>query len=205
MIYKMNGEQNNLSPMDDLISALKQYVSLNHDDTELIKNLFAIKELKKTESLIKPGNICNHFAFINKGLFKHSIIDNTGEEKIIYFSSDQEFVCDYESFIGRAKSKKSITAIEDTTITYITYDNMQHFYGNVSTGERFGRLYLEKIYNKVINHIISMHTDSAEQIYLNFLSSYQHIQMRIPQYLIASFVGVTPQSLSRIRKKLVGK
>lgn len=191
--------------MDGLISALKQYVSLNQDDIELIKNLFVSQELKKTESLVKPGIVCNHFAFINNGLFKHSIFDDAGEEKIIYFSSDQEFVCDYESFIGRTKSKKSISAIEDATITSITYDNMQLFYSKVSTGERFGRLYLEKIYNKVINHIISMHTDSAEQIYLNFLSSYKLIQKRIPQYMIASFVGVTPQSLSRIRKKLVRK
>jgi hypothetical protein len=82
---------------------------------------------------------------------------------------------------------------------------MQLFYNKVSTGERFGRLYLEMIYNKVINHIISMHTDSAEQLYLKFLSSFKNIQKRIPQYYIASFVGVTPQSLSRIRRKLVRK
>jgi CRP-like cAMP-binding protein len=156
--------------MDSLISAIKQYVSLNYDDIELIKTLFVIKKLRKVESFIKPGEICNSFAFINKGLFKHSIFDDTGEEKIIFFSSDNDFICDYESFISRMKSKKSITALEDTTIAYITYSNMQLFYSKVSSGERFGRLYLEKIYNKVINHIISMHTDSAEQIYINFHS-----------------------------------
>jgi CRP-like cAMP-binding protein len=191
--------------MDNLIEAIKQYVPLNNDDIELINKLFVIKALRKDDSFLKPGEICDSFAFINEGLFKHSIFDSKGEEKVIYFSSDNDFICDYESFISRLASNKSITALEDTTITYITYSNMQVFYRNVSSGERFGRLYLEKIYNKIINHIISIHTDSAEQLYLNFLSMYKNIQGRIPQYYIASFVGVTPQSLSRIRRNLVKK
>jgi CRP-like cAMP-binding protein len=191
--------------MQNLIEAIKQYVSLNDDDIELIKKLFVIKELRKNDFFIQPGKVCDNFAFIKKGLFRHSIFNDEGEEKTIYFSSDNDFICDYESFISRMVSKKSITAIEDTTIACISYSNMQVFYNEVSSGERFGRLYLEKIYVKVINHIISMHTDSAGQIYLNFLSSYRHIQQRIPQYHIASFVGVTPQSLSRIRRNMAGK
>jgi hypothetical protein len=75
----------------------------------------------------------------------------------------------------------------------------------VTSGERFGRLFLEAIYSKMINHIISTHTDSAEQRYLNFMSAFRHIQQRIPQYYIASFVAVTPQSLSRIRRQLAKK
>jgi CRP-like cAMP-binding protein len=191
--------------MDNLIEAIKQFVPLNNDDIEIINKLFEQKTLKKNESFLKPGVVCDKFAFINNGLFKHSIYDSNGDERIIYFSSDNDFICDYESFVSRLASKKSITVIEDTTIAYISYGNMQIFYNKVSTGERFGRLYLEMIYNKVINHIISMHTDSAEQLYLKFLSSFKNIQKRIPQYYIASFVGVTPQSLSRIRRNLVRK
>jgi CRP-like cAMP-binding protein len=191
--------------MEKLIDAIKKYVELTDNDIELINNLFITKKLRKNESFITPGKPCDNFAFIEKGLFKHSIFDSEGQEKVIYFSSDNDFICDYESFISRQPSKKSITALEDTTIIYSTYSNMQVFYSKVSSGERFGRLFLENIFNKTINHIVSMHTDSAEQLYLNFLSMYKDIQNRIPQYYIASFVGVTPQSLSRIRRNLVQK
>jgi CRP-like cAMP-binding protein len=186
----------------NLVKAISNYVTLVDDDIILIEKLFEIKELRKDECFLEPGKVCNKFAFVNKGLFRHSIFNN-GEEKTIYFSSDNDFICDYESFINKIDSKKAITAMENTTIAFISYKNMQIFYNKVSSGERFGRLLLEEIYVKVINHIISSHIDSAEQKYLNFLSSYSHLQQRIPQYYIASFVGVAPQSLSRIRRKLV--
>jgi len=191
--------------MQKLIEAIRRYVTLDESDKQIILGLAETRELKKNEYFLEPGTICNNFAFIEKGLLRHSIFDDDGEEKTIYFSSDNDFICDIESFISRKTSGKSIMALEDTTLACISYANMQVFYRQVSSGERFGRLYMEEIYNKVINHIISMHTDSAQQKYQNFLSSYHHIQQRIPQYHIASFVGVTPQSLSRIRRKIVNR
>jgi CRP-like cAMP-binding protein len=190
--------------LKNLVQAISNYVTLNNDDIILIEKLFEIKEFRKDECFLQPGKVCDKFAFINNGLFRHSIF-NDGEEKTIYFSSDNDFICDYESFINKMPSKKAIIAMEHTTIAFISYNNMQTFFSKVSSGERFGRLVLEEIYVKVINHIISSHVDSAEQKYLNFLSSYARIQQRIPQYYIASFVGVTPQSLSRIRRNLVRK
>lgn len=190
--------------MQSLIQAFKKYVDLNGDDVDLIKKLFEIKELRKNEYFFQPGIVCDKFAFVKKGLLRHFVYFD-GEEKTIYFSSENDFVCDYESFVNKTGSKKAIIALENTTIAFISYYNIQIFYSKVSSGERFGRLYLEETFTNVINHIISSHTDSAEQKYLNFLSSYKHLQHRIPQYYIASFVGVTPQSLSRIRRNLVKK
>jgi CRP-like cAMP-binding protein len=188
----------------NLVKAINNYVNLNDDDVILIEKLFEIKELKKNERLLKPGMVCDKFSFVNNGLLRHSVFDD-GEEKAIYFSSENDFICDYESFINRMVSKKAITAMENTTIAFITYSNMQIFYSKVTTGERFGRLYLEDIYVKVINHIIATYTDSAEQKYIHFINTYKQIQHRIPQYYIASFVGVAPPSLSRIRRNLVKK
>jgi len=102
-------------------------------------------------------------------------------------------------------SNKSIIALENSVIYAIAYENMQQFYSKVQFGERFGRLLIEGIFTKAIKHIVSIHTDNAEERYLNFLKLYKHIQQRIPQYYIASFVGVTPQSLSRIRRIILNK
>jgi CRP-like cAMP-binding protein len=190
--------------MQNLINAINHYVSLSDEDIERIGQLFVKKELKVNDCFLQAGEVCKEFAFIDNGLLRHCIF-NDGEEEIYYFSAEGDFICDYESFINKTISKKSLIAIEDTTIYSISYDNLQVFYSKVTSGERFGRLFLEAIYSKMINHIISTHTDSAEQRYLNFMSAFRHIQQRIPQYYIASFVAVTPQSLSRIRRQLAKK
>jgi CRP-like cAMP-binding protein len=187
--------------MHNLIKAINNYVSLSNEDINIIEQLFVKKELKVNDCLLKAGEVCKEFVFIDNGLLRHCII-NDGEEEIFYFSAEGDFVCDYESFINKATTKKSITAMENTTIYSISYSDIQLFYSKVTSGERFGRLFIEETFTKAIKHIISTHTDTAEQRYLNFMSSFKNIQQRIPQYYIASFVGVTPQSLSRIRRKL---
>lgn len=130
-------------------------------------------------------------------------INYDGKELTIHFSEENTFACDYDSFISKNKSNKTIEALEETELYVISFNDLQLFYKNVQYGDRFGRLLLEEIFTSAIRHIISVHTDTAEQRYLNFLYSFKHLQQRIPQFYIASFIGVTPQSLSRIRRRLV--
>ncbi len=190
--------------MKKLYDAIEKYVCLSDTDISVIEQYFIKREIKKHEYFLKAGEVCKYFAFIEQGLFRH-YINNEGQEETIYFSSENEFICDYESFIDKKASRKTIIALENSIIYAISYENMQQFYTKVQFGERFGRLLIEGIFTKAIKHIVSIHTDSAEERYLNFLKFYKHIQQRIPQYYIASFVGVTPQSLSRIRRKILIK
>lgn len=190
--------------MQNLIKAINHYISLSDQDIYLIEQLFVKIELKVNNCLLKAGEVCKELVFIDKGLLRHCI-NNDGKEETFYFSAEGDFVCDYDSFINKAASKKSIVAMEETTIYSISHGNIQQFYNKVTSGERFGRLLLEKTFIKAISHIVSTHTDTAEQRYLNFLASFRNIQQRIPQYYIASFVGITPQSLSRIRRRLAKK
>jgi CRP-like cAMP-binding protein len=190
--------------MKRLIDAIEKYVCLSDTDISVIEQLFIVREFKKHEYFLKAGEVCKYFAFVEQGLFRH-FINIDGVEETIYFSAENEFICDHESFIDKMASNKSIIALENSVIYAIAYENMQQFYSKVQFGERFGRLLIEGIFTKAIKHIVSIHTDNAEERYLNFLKLYKHIQQRIPQYYIASFVGVTPQSLSRIRRIILNK
>jgi len=93
--------------MQNLINAIERYVHLNTNDIEWINNHFEIKIIPKNGCLLKPGLICNSFAFVRNGLLRHSIFDEDGVAKTIYFSAENEFVCDYESFYGRQPSNKT--------------------------------------------------------------------------------------------------
>ncbi len=190
--------------MDLLINKIKTYVPLSVEDEKVIHGLFHKKELKKGEHLLEAGNVCRHIIFIETGLVRY-YINNDGEEKTNYFNKENEFVCDYMSFLPQIPSYVNIQALEDTTIWIISYTGIQEFYKEVTTGERFGRLAIEQVFVSVISQIGSLYTDPPEVRYHKFLSDYFDVGQRIPQYYIASYVGVKPQSLSRIRKRISGK
>ena len=186
---------------DNLINALQQFIALDDNEKDIIRRLFKEKTYEKGDFFLREGQVCQHAGFILQGLVRY-FINNDGEEMIYGFGQEGNFVCNYESFLDHSPSAKNIQSIEDTTMLTISYNDLQTFYTEIKGGERFGRLIAEQIFVESVKQITSMYTDAPEQRYRNFLQSYPDLQQRIPQYHISSFVGVKPQSLSRIRKRL---
>jgi CRP-like cAMP-binding protein len=190
--------------MDLLIKSIRRYIPLSETDEAIIKLLFLEQKLEKGQHLLKAGNVCRNIVLIGQGLVRYyTIID--GEEKTTYFNREGEFVCDYASFLPQMPSQINIQALETCLLYTITHANIQQFYERVKYGEKFGRLAIEVVYIDLINQIRSLYNDPPEARYRLFLSKFPHISQRLPQYYIASYVGIKPQSLSRIRKRLTGK
>lgn len=189
--------------MDLLIENIRAYVPLSAADERAIKELFHKKEFQKEEHLLETGEVCRRLIFLRQGLVRY-YQSNNGEEQTNYFNKENEWVCDYPSFLPKVPSTVNIQALEDTSAWTISYDNLQTFYREVQYGERFGRLGIEQVFVNVIRQVTSLYTDKPEVRYRKFLHSYSDIAQRIPQYYIASYVGVKPQSLSRIRKRIAG-
>ena len=190
--------------MDQLINKIKNYIFLSDKETELIKTLFHECSFKKNESILEQGKTCKFLYYVNRGLLRHYINYN-GKEISIHFNEENNFASDYQSFITQSFSNETIIALENTDLFSINYNDLQTLYTEIQYGERLGRFLLEEFYGQSMQRIISVYTDSAEQRYLKFITQYKQLQQRIPQIYIASFIGVTPQSLSRIRKRLVKK
>lgn len=186
---------------DLVIAAIGRLIELNEEEKIFIKTIFKEKSVKKEEFFLREGVVCREVGFIIKGMVRY-YINKGGEEKIYGFGKEGDFVCNNESFLSRQPSSKNIQYIEDGVLLMLSYDNLQLFYKKVRGGERFGRLIGEYLFVEALRQITSLYTDSAEERYLNFLQLYPGLQQRIPQYFISSFVGVKPQSLSRIRKRL---
>jgi len=190
--------------MESLLNAIRYFIPLSASDEEIVRRLFHKKVFKKGEHLLEAGNVCRYVTFIETGLVRY-YINSDGEERTTYFNKEGEFVCNYASFVPQIPSYVNIQALEDTSIFVISFNDLQAFYREVEYGERFGRLGIEQVFLNAISQIGSFYTDPPELRYSKFLSDFRDIIQRIPQYHIASYVGIKPQSLSRIRKRIAGK
>ncbi len=186
---------------DPLYAKIMSVISLSSDEKNLISKLFYTKEVKRNEYFLQEGQVCRQVGFITQGLMRYFINDQ-GEEKTYAFGHENCFVSNYESFVSQKPSAKNIQALENIRLLTISYHDLQQFYQLVKEGERFGRIVMEGVFIEGLQEISSLYTDTAEQRYENFLQQYPFVVQRIPQYHIASYVGVKPQSLSRIRKRL---
>jgi CRP-like cAMP-binding protein len=194
----------NFVSMDLLIQTIKDQILISEKEILLIEKLFHKKFYGKGEHLLSAGEICRYIIFIESGLVRY-YTNNNGAEPTHYFNKEGEFVCDYTSFLPQAPSNAYIQALEDTVVYRISAEGIQRFYRELTNGERFGRIALEKVFVNVISQVVSFYSDNPENRYLKFLADYPGLVQRIPQYYIATYVGVKAPSLSRIRKRLAAR
>jgi CRP-like cAMP-binding protein len=193
-----------LKHYDFLISRIKDYIFLSNKETELVISLFTEEHFKNNEAILKEGDICKKLYFVANGVVRFSQIVN-GEERTFVFRSEGAFCNDLESFLKKTPSQNFISAIGPTTVLSITFDNLQIFYNQTTFGDRFGRLAIEQVFVQVVNLLTTFYSASPGQRYKRFAMNHKQLTQRIPQYHIASHIGVTPQALCRIKKKLLDR
>jgi len=187
--------------INSLLNSIQNLVTLSLSEVGTVKSLFKEKSYKKGDFFLEEGRICKHVGFVAKGLMRF-YINHDGEEKTYGFSKENDYVCNYESFLPQKPSTKIIQALEDSLLFVISYDDLQILYTSVSEGERFGRIAIEAVFIQMLKDLSSFYTETPQLRYERLLKNHPDLQQRISQYHIASFVGVKPQSLSRIRKRI---
>ena len=186
---------------EKLIISIKSIIDLTPKEVDCINQLFRKKELKKGSFFLAEGQVCKQVGFIVKGLIRY-YINHDGEEKTYAFAQENDFVCNYESFLPQTPSTKIIQALEDCEMLLISFSDLQIFYKSIAQGERFGRLVIAQVFIQLLQDLSSFYTDTPEYRYEKFIKENPDLHQRISQYHIASYVGVKPQSLSRIRKRI---
>jgi CRP-like cAMP-binding protein len=162
---------------------------------------FTVRSVKKGEFLLREGEICRYVSFINSGTL-YGYRFEEGKETVVGIFLENSYVSEYASFLQRKPSTFSIVALEDAEIVDFSYDDIQNGYNQFKVMERFGRYIAEYLFMSFDERIYSLHSLSAEQRYQNLVNTNPTIFQRVPQYLIASYLGISPEALSRIRKRL---
>ncbi|NOT74917.1 MAG: Crp/Fnr family transcriptional regulator [Cyclobacteriaceae bacterium] len=178
---------------------------LTEDDLKQLPDCFKTKTYLKGEFLVRPGDRCKNIFFIEKGLVRQFTIDSNDKEHIIHFSPENFLVSDRSSAYFNQPTEFFIEALEDTVV-YIMDENFINKASDVSKLFReFNHRALHnniRVMQKRINHLL---TATAEERYLEFVKTYPSLYQRVPQWMIASYLGVTPEGLSRVRKELTRK
>ena len=191
-----------------MYNKLKEYcktkVSLTPEELNLIDDYFETRHLKKKEFLLQNGQICSFIGFISEGTIRHFHIKD-GIEKTCDISFENAWVTDFQSFTHGIYSIMNLQAMEDTTVCLIPKENLFSLYQNCRTYETFGRLMAEEVAHRATEIAMSLSSDKPEERFQNLLKKQPDLFQRIPQKYIANFLGVSPESLSRIRSRILSK
>ncbi|MDF0705782.1 Crp/Fnr family transcriptional regulator [Flagellimonas okinawensis] len=186
-----------------LITSISKHITLSYEEAHLIETFWTEKTLEKGDYLLRNGQTCRTDNFVVNGALKAFYINpETGKEEILYFAIENWWATDIDSFQKQRPSIYNIHAIEKTTLLQISHDSFQEMLRQLPKLERFFRIILENYLGSLQKRIILNKTLDAEQRYLEFLKDYPEISKRVPNYLIASYLGISAEFLSRIRKKI---
>lgn len=188
-----------------MYNQLKSYCSLSiplsDQELEYIDHYFETKILRKKEFLIQDSKVCNLIGFIAKGSIRHFHI-KSGVEKTCDISFDNSWVTDFESFTRETPARMNLQALEDTTIYFIQKNNLNELYKICAKYETFGRLMAEKVALRATDIAMSLSSEKPEERFINLLKQQPDLFQRVPQKYIANFLGISPESLSRIQKRI---
>ena len=184
-----------------LKESLKKILPLSNEELDSFISLFNSLSLKKGEYFIKEGQYKKQLGLIKKGcMYCYYLKD--GEQVIDEFSLDNEFITDYYSYLTNSPANKNVRCIEDTEMLVLDFEVLKTKFSNSKNYEKVGRKMAEGLLINWQQKAKSLMLDDAETRYLNLISKRADLVQRVPQYLIASYLNVKPETLSRIRRKL---
>lgn len=186
---------------DQLKTYCKTLVKLTEEDLSLIDEYFEPRKFKRKEYLLEEGKVCDFIAFICEGTVRH-FYTKDGEERTCDISFEDTFITEFDSFNHQTKSSLSLQALTDTTVLLVQKENLTQLYRACSQFETVGRLMAEKVAQRASRIAMSLASDKPETRYVNLLKNQPGFLQRVQQKYIANYLGISPESLSRIRKRI---
>ena len=186
-----------------LINYINKHISLTDEEASLLLSKINYRKYLKGQYIVQQGDVCKNNSFVISGCTKMFNMDNDGQEHIVMFSIKDWWSSDLGSFITQTPSDYNIQCIEPTEVIQFSYDNQEELFQEIPKFERFFRKILEKALVASQKRIVRNFSLTAKERYLNFKELYPTIEQRIPQYMVASYLGITKEFLSKIKSQLI--
>jgi CRP-like cAMP-binding protein len=191
--------------MEQIRQVMKQMIDVSEDELNDFLNKSITKTFKRQEILSLPNVVPNEIFFINKGIIRVLITDNKGTEHTIHFALENQFIADYSNFIQAQPSIYSLQTLEETEVVILPRTSIEWGYKNLKQGQKMGRLIAEYYFIYQDDRIKNLYVRTPKQRYDNITNVFPNIHNRVPQHMIASYLGITPIHLSRLKKAEIEK
>jgi CRP/FNR family transcriptional regulator, anaerobic regulatory protein len=191
--------------MENIVKHFDKYLPLNESETEALISRLRLRKIKRKQYILQEGDVCKSFTYVVEGCFKMYGIDNSGTEHNLIFAAEDDWITDLDSLHKERPSKLFIEAIEPATILQISKGDLWYLYTNHPKFDRNFRVIIEDKYIELQNRLLQTFSTTAYQRYESFLEQYPNLSNRLPNTQIASYLGITPEFLSKIRNERTGK
>lgn len=191
--------------MQQIEQAIKQMIDISAEEMDELLTRCITKTFKRHEVVSKPNITPNEILFINKGLIRVIITDNDGVEHSIHFALENQFIADYSAFILKHPSVYTLQTEEETEAVIMPRAAIEWGYKNLKQGDRLGRLIAEYYFIYQDNRIKNLYARTPKERYDSITEVFPDIHNRVPQHMIASYLGITPVHLSRLKKADIRK
>lgn len=188
--------------MDTLINYFERHIELNTLEKEFLCENIPVRNVNRNEIILSEGNVSKEFFFVIEGCVRLFYLNDT-VEKTAFFYFENSFVSSYESFTKQLPAKHNLQCIEDSKVAVITFETAYKLIDSFPKFEFLARIMMEEeliVYQEIISSFVML---NAEQRYLKLVNNNHPILQRIPQHQLATYLGVTAETLSRIRKRVV--
>jgi CRP/FNR family transcriptional regulator, anaerobic regulatory protein len=184
-----------------IIQHIRKLVDVSESEAVVFNKYIETHQFKKKEFILQESKVCKSLYFVEKGCLRMYFINKKGIEQITQFALDGWWISDYQSFINNTPSQYNIQAIEASDIVSIARENLDILLIQLPKLERYFRRMLQKDVAGAQHRSKLLYEMSKEEFYVHFSTSFPEFMLRVPQYMIASYLGLTPEYLSELRKK----
>ena len=185
----------------NLIQHVKKFIDLSESEVVLFNKYVERHQFKKKEFIMQESSICKYLYFVEKGCLRMYFINKRGVEQITQFALDGWWISDYQSFMNYSPSDYYIQTIEESRIVSIDNKNLDKLLIELPMLERYFRIIMQKAFAGAQLRSKLLYEMSKEEFYIHFSTSFPEFMRRVPQYMIASYLGLTPEYLSELRKR----
>lgn len=182
---------------------INRKVPLTEEDRAIIKTYLTPKKVRRKQYLLQEGDVCKNIFFVEKGALREYSLDESGREHILQFALEGWAISDLYSFLTGEPATYTIDAIEDSELVMVSKSAHEELLKKVRSYETFTRLNITGAYLAMQRRLTSTISATLEERYEAFVALYPHIAERVPQHMIASYLGLTPETLSRVRKRML--
>ena len=189
-----------MSAYSSILNNISRYVVLSTEEQQRLTSIIKTSEVKKKQYIIQPGLVCHSRSYIVKGAFKVYYLDDSGKEHTVSIGVEDWFVTDFYSYINQTPAMNYAEALEDSIIMQMSNEEIEPLCKEIHALSEYFRLTTEKAFAFSRRRVISNISKTAEERFDEYLEKYPHIVNRVPQYVLASYLGMTPEFLSKIRK-----